>query len=31
LGAAAVTADRRWKELEGARVNEGMVRVELIR
>jgi len=31
LGAVAVTADRRWKELEGTVVNGGTIRVELIR
>ena len=31
LGAVAVTADRRWKELEGTVVNDGTIRVELIR
>jgi PIN domain nuclease of toxin-antitoxin system len=31
LGAAAVTADRRWKELEGTVVNDEKIRVELIR
>ena len=31
LGAAAVTADRRWKELEGTVVNGEKIRVELIR
>jgi PIN domain nuclease of toxin-antitoxin system len=31
LGAVAVTADRRWKELEGTVVNDGAIRVELIR
>ena len=31
LGAVAVTADRRWKELDGAVVNEKTIRVELIR
>jgi PIN domain nuclease of toxin-antitoxin system len=31
LGAVAVTADRRWKELDGAVVNNETIRVELIR
>ena len=31
LGAIAVTADRRWKELEGTVVNDETIRVELIR
>jgi hypothetical protein len=31
LGAVAVTADRRWKELDGAVVNGETIRVELIR
>jgi PIN domain nuclease of toxin-antitoxin system len=31
LGAVAVTADRRWKELDGAVVNDQTIRVELIR
>jgi PIN domain nuclease of toxin-antitoxin system len=31
LGAAAVTADRRWKELEGTVVNNETIRVQLIR
>ena len=31
LGAVAVTADRRWKELDGAVVNDAKIRVELIR
>jgi ribonuclease VapC len=31
LGAAAVTADRRWKELDGAVINDETIRVELIR
>ena len=31
LGAVAVTADRRWKELEGTVVNDETIRVELIR
>jgi len=31
LGAVAVTADRRWKELDGALVNDRTIRVELIR
>jgi PIN domain nuclease of toxin-antitoxin system len=31
LGAVAVTADRRWKELDGAVVNDETIRVELIR
>jgi PIN domain nuclease of toxin-antitoxin system len=31
LGAVAVTADRRWKELEGTVVNNETIRVELIR
>jgi PIN domain nuclease of toxin-antitoxin system len=31
LGAAAVTADRRWKALEGTVVNNETIRVELIR
>ena len=30
-GAAAVTADRRWRELDGAVVNDRTIRVELIR
>jgi len=30
-GAVAVTADRRWKELEGTVVNEETIRIELIR
>lgn len=30
-GAVAVTADRRWKELDGAEVNNQTIRVELIR
>jgi PIN domain nuclease of toxin-antitoxin system len=31
LGAVAVTADRRWKELDGAFINGKTIRVELIR
>ena len=31
LGAVAVTAERRWKELDGAVVNDETIRVELIR
>ncbi len=31
LGAKAVTADRRWKELDGAVVNDKTIQVELIR
>ena len=31
LGAVAVTADRRWKELDGTVVNDEKIRVELIR
>ena len=31
LGAVAVTADRRWKALDGAVLNDGTIRVELIR
>jgi PIN domain nuclease of toxin-antitoxin system len=31
LGAVAVTADRRWKTLEGTVVNDETIRVELIR
>jgi PIN domain nuclease of toxin-antitoxin system len=31
LGAVAVTADRRWKALEGTVVNDKTIRVELIR
>jgi PIN domain nuclease of toxin-antitoxin system len=31
LGAVAVTADRRWKELEGTVVNDETIRVELLR
>jgi PIN domain nuclease of toxin-antitoxin system len=31
LGAVAVTADRRWKELDGARLGNLTIRVELIR
>lgn len=31
LGAVAVTADRRWKELDGIVVNDETIRVELIR
>jgi PIN domain nuclease of toxin-antitoxin system len=31
LGAVAVTADRRWKELDDAVVNDAKIRVELIR
>jgi PIN domain nuclease of toxin-antitoxin system len=31
LGAVAVTADRHWKELDGAVVNNRTIRVELIR
>ena len=31
LGAVAVTADRRWKQLDGAVVNGETIRVELIR
>ena len=30
-GAVAVTADRRWKELDGALISESAIRVELIR
>jgi PIN domain nuclease of toxin-antitoxin system len=30
-GAVAVTADRRWKELDGAMVQDATIRVELIR
>ena len=30
-GAVAVTADRRWKELEGTVVNDKTIRIELIR
>ena len=30
-GAVAVTADRRWKELDGTVVNDQTIRVELIR
>jgi len=30
-GAVAVTADRRWKELDGAVLNDETIRVELIR
>ena len=30
-GAVAVTADRRWKELEGTVVNDRTIRIELIR
>ena len=30
-GAVAVTADRRWKQLEGTVVNEETIRIELIR
>ncbi len=30
-GAVAVTADRRWKELEGTVVNDETIRIELIR
>ena len=30
-GVVAVTADRRWKELDGAVVNDETIRVELIR
>ncbi len=30
-GAVAVTADRRWKQLDGAVINEKTIRVELIR
>ena len=30
-GAVAVTADRRWKQLEGTVVNDETIRVELIR
>ena len=31
LGAVAVTADRRWQELDGTVVNDATIRVELIR
>lgn len=31
LGAVAVTADRRWKELDGTVVQGATIRVELIR
>src|ERR1017187_6299725 len=31
LGAVAVTADRRWKELDGTVLNGATMRVELIR
>jgi ribonuclease VapC len=31
LGAVAVTADRRWKELDGTVVNGATIRVEVIR
>jgi PIN domain nuclease of toxin-antitoxin system len=31
LGAVAVTAERRWKELDGAVVNDKTIQVELIR
>jgi PIN domain nuclease of toxin-antitoxin system len=31
LGAVAVTADRGWKELDGAVVNDKTIQVELIR
>ena len=31
LGAVAVTADRRWKELDGAVVNDAKIQVERIR
>ncbi len=31
LGAVAVTADRRWKELDGTVVNDETIRIELIR
>lgn len=31
LGAVAVTADRRWKELDGRVVKDAAIRVELIR
>jgi hypothetical protein len=31
LGAVAVTADRRWKELDGTVVKDATIRVELIR
>jgi PIN domain nuclease of toxin-antitoxin system len=31
LGAVAVTADRRWKQLDGTVVNNETIRVELIR
>ena len=31
LEAVAVTADRRWKELDGAVINDKTIRVELIR
>jgi PIN domain nuclease of toxin-antitoxin system len=30
-GAVAVTADRRWKELEGTVVNDETIRIEIIR
>jgi hypothetical protein len=30
-GAVAVTADRRWKQLEGTVLNEETIRIELIR
>jgi PIN domain nuclease of toxin-antitoxin system len=31
LGAVAVTADRRWQELDGTVLNDATIRVELIR
>ena len=31
LGAVAVTADRRWKELDGARMGSLAIRIEVIR
>jgi PIN domain nuclease of toxin-antitoxin system len=31
LGAVAITADRRWKELDGTVVGSATIRVELIR
>jgi hypothetical protein len=31
LEAVAVTADRRWKELDGAVIDDKTIRVELIR
>jgi ribonuclease VapC len=31
LGAVAVTADRRWQQLDGTVVNDATIRVELIR